>query len=169
LIFTDEHHQYMKLFIALRLLSEQHAKAGIEAIGPDGRLRGELIDSNITRRFPALKNIALHLASTGKLPESREGNVLQQQNGKRVIDRMAAFHVFWCELETALPVDYWRAQKEVEVIIQREDFEIFTATIRHRGGAAYIEACENYADALEVCLHPDIGYVPPRNSSPRAA
>jgi hypothetical protein len=144
----------MRLFIASRLMSEHHAKTGIEA-------RGRLIDSNITRRFPALKNIAPHLASTGRLPDTREGNVLRQHNEKRVIDRTTAFHIFWCEIETSLSVDYWRAQKEVEVVIQREDFEIFAASIRHRSGAAYIEACENYADALEVCLRPEIGYAPP--------
>jgi hypothetical protein len=159
----------MRLFIALRLMSEHHAKAGIEARGSNAHSRGHLIDSNITRRFPALKNIALHLVSTGKLPDTREGNVLEQKNGKRVIDRTTAFHIFWCEIETDLPVDYWRAQKEVEVVIQKENFEIFSAAIRYRGGAAYIEACENYADALEVCLHPEIGYVPPRGSSTRAA
>jgi hypothetical protein len=159
----------MRLFIALRLISEHHAKAGIEAHGPNAHSRGQLIDSNITRRFPALKNIALHLASTGRLPDTREGNVLQQHNEKRVIDRTTAFHIFWCEIETGLSVDYWRAQKEVEVVIQREDFEIFAASIRHRGGAAYIEACENYADALEVCLHSEIGYVPPRSSPTQAA
>jgi hypothetical protein len=159
----------MRLFIALRLMSEHHAKAGIEARGPNVRSRGQLIDSNITRRFPALKNIALHLVSTGKLPDVREGNVLEQKNGKRVIDRTTAFHIFWCEIETDLPVDYWRSQKEVEAVIQREEFEVFAASIRHRGGAAYIEACEKYADALEVCLRPEIGYVPPRGSSTWAA
>lgn len=159
----------MRLFITLRLISEHHAKAGIEARGPNAHSRGQLIDSNIARRFPALKNIALHLASTGKLPDTREGNVLQMQNGKCIAERTTSFRVFWCEIETDLPVDYWRVQKEIEVVIQREDFEIFAASIRHRGGAAYIEACENYADALEVCLHPEIGYVPPRSSSTRAA
>jgi len=159
----------MRLFIALRLMSEHHAKAGIEARGPNAHSRGQLIDSNITRRFPALKNIALHLASTGKLPDTREGNVLQMQNGQCIVERTTSFRVFWCEIDTELPADYWRAQKEVEVVIQREDFEIFAASIRHRGGAAYIEACENYADALEVCLHPEIGYVPPRSSSTQAA
>lgn len=116
----------MRLFIALRLISEHHGKAGVEARGPAGQKRGQLIDSNITRRFPALKNIALHLASTGKLPDTREGNVLQMQNGKCIFERTTSFRVFWCEIETDLSADYWRAQKEeVEVVIQREDFEIF--------------------------------------------
>jgi hypothetical protein len=159
----------MRLFIALRLISEHHAKAGIEARGPNAHSRGQLIDSNIARRFPALKNIALHLTSTGKLPDTREGNVLQMQNGQCIAERTTSFRVFWCEIDTELPVDYWRAQKEVEVVIQREDFEIFAASIRHCGGAAYIEACEKYADALDVCLHPEIGYVPPRSSSTRVA
>lgn len=159
----------MRLIIALRLMSEHHAKAGIEGRGANAHSRGQLIDLNITRLFPALKNIALHLTSTGKLPDTREGNVLQMQNGKRIVERTTSFRVFWCEIETDLSPDYWRSQKEVEAVILKDEFETFTSTIRHRGGAAYVEACENFADTLEICLHPGIGYMPPGKSSPQAA
>lgn len=159
----------MRLFIALRLISEHHAKAGIGARGPNAHSRGQLIDSNITRRFPALKNIVLHLASTGKLPDTREGNVLQMQNGKCTVERTTSFRVFWCEIETDLPPDYWRSQKEVETVILKDEFEKFASTIRHHGGTAYIEACENFADTQEICLHPGIGYMPPRSTSTIAA
>lgn len=159
----------MRLYIALRLLREQHAKVGIEAVGPHGLPRGQLIDSNITRLFPALRNIALHLTSTERLPDTREGSVLQVQNGKLVVERTATFRIFWCEIETNLPLAYWQSQKEVEAVIPKRELQTFASSIRHRGGAAYIEACENYADKLDIRLHSSIGYVPPRSSSTRAA
>ena len=159
----------MRLFIALRLINEHHAKVGIEAVGPHGLPRGQLIDSNITRLFPALRNIALHLTSTERLPDTREGNVLQLQNGKLVVERTTAFRIFWCEIESDLPQEYWRSQREVEAVIVKREFESFVAAIRHRGGAPYIQACEEYADEIEVYQHPEIGYVPPRSTSTRAA
>lgn len=159
----------MRLFIALRLISEHHAKSGLEARGPGGQKRGQLIDSNITRLYPALRNIAQHLAFTGKLPDTREGNVLQMKNGKCIVERTTSFRIFWCEVESDLPQEYWRSQREVEAVIVKREFESFVAAIRHRGGSPYIQACEEYADEIEVYQHPDIGYVPPRGPSTRAA
>lgn len=159
----------MRLFIALRLISEHHAKAGVEARGPAGQKRGQLIDSNITRLYPALRNIAQYLASIEKLADTREGKVLRLDNGKHVIERKTAFRIFWCEVESDLPHEYWRSQREVEAVIVKREFESFVAAIRYRGGSPYIQACEEYADEIEVYQRHEIGYVPPRSTSTRAA
>lgn len=159
----------MRLFIALRLISEHHAKAGVEARGPAGQKRSQLIDSNITRLYPALRNIAQHLAFIERLPDTREGKVLRLDNGKHVTERKTAFRIYWCEVESDLPQGYWRSQREVEAVIVKREFESFVAAIRHRGGSPYVQACEEYADEIEVFQHADIGYVPPSGPSIRAA
>jgi hypothetical protein len=159
----------MRLFVALRLLSEQHAKLGVEACSQDDRPRGKLIDANVTRHHPALKNISSFLASTGFLPETRKGLVLRSEAGEKQIDREADFRLYWCEIETELDEDYWYSQREVEAVIAKDEFTKFAASIRHKAGAAYVEACEKYAQSLRINIPGQVGYEPPRTSRHRAA
>ena len=159
----------MRLFIALRLLSEQHAKLGVEACTQDHRPRGKLIDANVTRRHPSLKNISSYLTSTGALPDIRKGVVLRSDAGEKQAEREADFRLYWCEIDTELKAEYWYSQREVEVVIGRDDFSQFAASIRHKAGAAYIEACEKYAQTLRINEPNKVGYEPPRKTSSRAA
>lgn len=153
----------------MRLLSEQHAKPGIESCSQENRPRGKLIDANVMRHHPALKNISSYLASTGILPERRRGLVLRSEAGEKQVEREADFRLYWCEIDTDLAEDYWFSQREVEAIILKDDFTKFAASIRHKAGAAYVEACEKYAQTLHINEPSKIGYEPPRKSNIRAA
>jgi len=159
----------MRLLIALRLLSEQHAKPGIESCSNGDQPKGKLIDANVTRHHPALKNISSYLASAGQLPEIRKGHILRAEGGKPHIEREADFRLYWCEIETELAAEYWYGQREVEVVIPKDGFTKLVSSIRHKSGANYVEACEQYARTLHISVPEQVGYRPPSRSSDRAA
>jgi hypothetical protein len=159
----------MRLIVALRLVSKQHAKYGIESISKSGKQKGVLIDSDVTRLSPALKNVAQRLASTGRLPDTRPGKVFQEERRQRIYKRTADFHVRWCEVETTLGKEYWKALREVEAVIPKDDLENFMSSIRHYRGATYLEACDKYADELDVKLDPLVEYVHSEVASQRTA
>lgn len=152
----------MRLLIALRLFSENHAKPGIEANLKNSGPRGRLIDINIERFHPALKNIIEYLRTTERLPATRSGNVLRTIDGKKIIERTEECRVYWCEVDTLLDISYWQSLAEVEVVILKEDFVKFAQAIRCRAGSAYITACEEYAAELTVKSPQPISYEPPR-------
>lgn len=158
----------MRLLIALRLFSEHHAKPGIEANLKNSGPRGQLIDINIERFHPALKNIIEYLRTIERLPATRQGNVLRTIDGKKIIERTEECRLYWCEVETHLDITYWQSLAEVEVVIAKDEFVKFAQAIRCRAGAAYIAACEEYAAQLTVrCCHP-VNYEPPRTISTQA-
>ncbi|MCR6652563.1 MAG: hypothetical protein NVV73_14210 [Cellvibrionaceae bacterium] len=160
----------MRLLIALRLFSEHHAKPGIEANLKYSGPRGQLIDINIERFHPALKNIIDYLRTTERLPASRPGNVLRTVDGEKIIERTEECRLYWCEVETQREIDYWQSLAEVEVVIAKDEFVKFAQGIRCRAGAAYITACEEYAAQLAVESGKPINYEPPRRpASDRAA
>jgi len=157
------------LFIALRLFSENHAKPGIEANTKNSGPRGRLIDIHIERFHPALKNIIEYLRTTGQLPATREGNLLRTVDGKRTVERTEQCRLYWCEIDTNLDISYWESLAEVEVVIPKDEFVKFAQSIRCRAGAAYITACEEYAEQLVVKTSGPINYEPPRRAGERAA
>ena len=152
----------MRLIIALRLFSENHAKLGIEANLKNSGPRGRLIDIHIERFHPALKNIIEYLRSTERLPATRVGNVMRTVDGKKTVERTEDCRLYWCEVETQLDISYWESLSEVEVVIAKDEFVKFAQSIRCRAGAAYITACEDYANELQVKASQPINYEPPR-------
>lgn len=159
----------MRLFVALRLFSENHARLGVEANLKNHGPRGKLIDINIERFHSALKNIIEHLRSTGQLPATRKGNILRTIDGEKAIERTEDCRLYWCEVETTLDIQHWQALSEVEAVIPKDDFVKFAQSIRCRAGAAYIAACEEYAQNLQVKSSQPINYEPPRRPTDRAA
>ena len=158
----------MRLFIALRLFSESHAKAGIES-PLKGQARGRLIDSNVTRLHPALRNINEYLRDHGLLPEIRQGFALRKANNQKVEETQENCRVYWCEIETDLPMEYWQSVQEVEAIISREEFNRFVLSIRYKSGAAYIAACEEYAKNIPIHAPQILRYEPPTHRKYKAA
>ncbi len=160
---------FVRLFVALRLFSENHARLGIEANLKNHGPRGKLIDIHIERFHPALKNIIEHLRTHGKLPATRQGNILRTVDGQKTIERTEDCRLYWCEVETDLDLPHWEALAEVEAVIRKDDFTKFAQSIRCRAGAAYITACEEYAQHLPVKTSQPINYEPPRRPTDRAA
>lgn len=159
----------MRLFVALRLFSESHARLGVEANVKHHGPRGKLIDINIERFHPALKNVIEYLRTTGALPATRQGNILKTVDGHKTVERTQDCRLYWCEVETTLGIEHWHALAEVEAVIVKEEFVKFAQSIRCRAGAAYIAACEEYATNLPVKTVQSINYEPPRRSTDRAA
>lgn len=159
----------MRVYLALRLFHANHVRFGIESrFGSQGP-RGQVIDQNIERLHPALKNIIEYLRASGKIPVVRAGTLIRREGEKEVEEVCENCRVHWCEVETDLNEDYWRGLAEVEAVILKEEFATFTQSIRHRGGSNYIEACERYADQLPVCASRAIRYEAPKVRSTRAA
>lgn len=152
----------MRLLIALRLFSESHAKLGIEANRKNHGPNGRLIDIQIERFHPALKNIIDYLRASDRLPALRQGQVLRTVEGKKIIERSENCRLYWCEVETQLEADFWQSLAEVEMVIEKEEFMRFAQSIRCRSGSAYINACEEYAAALPIKPFQPICYEPPR-------
>lgn len=159
----------MRLFIALRLFSENHARLGVEANVKNHGPRGKLIDINVERFHSALKNVIEYLRSTGKMPATRQGNILRTVDGKKTVERTQDCRLYWCEVETSLPPEHWQSLAEVEAVIIKDEFVKFAQSIRCRAGAAYIAACEEYAENLSVKAVQSINYEPPQRPSDRAA
>lgn len=159
----------MRLFIALRLFSENHARFGVEAPVKNHGPRGKLIDINVERFHSALKNIIEYLRTTGKIPATRQGNILRTVDGRKMVERTQDCRLYWCEVESDLPIEHWQTIAEVEAVIIKEDFVKFAQSIRCRAGAAYIAACEEYAENLPVKAVQPINYEPPRRPSDQAA
>ena len=143
----------MRLFIALRLLNENQAKTGIEGNSKEGQQRGELVDLNITRFHPALRNINEYLRDNGSLPEFRRNQKPRRgrQSAKQQLEaQQDNCRLYWCEVETDLSIEDWYAMDEVEAVISREEFNKFVLSIRCKSGAAYIAACEDFARKLPL-------------------
>ena len=138
----------MRIFIALRLLNESQAKATIESHTAQGQ-RGQLVDLNITRLHPALRNINEYLRDHDMLPEFRrpERTRRVRPSTKHV---QGEYRLWWCEVETELSVDTWMAVAGVEAVISKDEFTKFVLSIRCKSGAAYIAACEDYARKLPI-------------------
>lgn len=159
----------MRLFIALRLFSENHARLGVEATVKSHGPRGKLVDINVDRFHPALKNIIEYLRSTGKMPATRQGNILRTVDGQKMVERTQDCRLYWCEVESNLPIEHWKSLTEVEAVIIKDEFVKFAQSIRYRAGAAYIAACEEYAENIPVKAVQLINYEPPRRPSDQAA
>lgn len=144
----------MRFFIALRLLNDSQAKALIEGTSAQSQ-RGELVDLNITRLHPALRNINEYLRDHDILPEfrhptrARRGRPSSTAKSSQLNDQ-AGSRLYWCEVETELPADSWTAMPEVEAVIPKDEFAKFVLSIRCKSGAAYIAACEDFARKLPI-------------------
>jgi hypothetical protein len=153
----------MRLFIALRLLNESQAKTTIEEAvtkkaaieGTAQPQRGELVDLNITRFHPALRNINEYLRDHDILPEFRRPERARRGRPSSASKQLQATaqgdcRLFWCEVETELTADAWMAVAGVEAVISKDEFSKFVLSIRCKSGAAYIAACEDYARKLPI-------------------
>ena len=119
----------MKLFIAVRLRSVYHGKAGFEFRG------ASVIDYHIEKRELALKNIHQAL-----VPQ------------KLAID-IDGCQVYWFLIDSQdeqKDKDYFLRFNEVELCIPVADFEVTKNAIRGLKGVAYLNACEDYAAQLRV-------------------
>ena len=153
----------MHLIVALRLLSQSHAKAGIERPHAHGRPRGRLIDTNVDRLHPALKNIIAYHQRKGDLPPLRSGEVLEpDEKGRGRLVRTSDCRLYWCLIDSELPVSFWEGQDEVEMVIPYDEFQAFTQSIRGRVGGLYLDACDQFAQRLSAKSHKPIAYIPPR-------
>lgn len=159
----------MRLLIALRLFSENHARLGIEAPMKNTAPKGRLIDIHVERFHPALKNIIEYLRATDRLPALRKGEILRTIDGEKVVERVEDCRSYWCEVETQLDIARWESLAEVEVVLDKEEFVKFAQSIRCRAGAAYISACEEYAAQMDIKGFQPIRYEPPRPRTSRAA
>lgn len=141
----------MRLLIALRLLNESQAKATVEADA-----RGKLIDLNVTRFHPALRNINEYLRDHDLLPEfrkperARRGRPASASKQMQVNAQQADCRVYWCEVESEVNAGEWMSTAGVEAVISKEEFNKFVLSIRCKSGAAYIAACEDYARKLPI-------------------
>lgn len=159
----------MRLFVALRLFNEWHAKVGVESFEEPNVSRGRVNDVQVDRLYPALKNIIGYLTSTGRLASVRQGEVLRTENGQQVVSRQANCRLYWCDIESDYPIEFWESKDEVEVVLPKEDFDRFALSIRCKSGTAYVEACEAYARRLRINSAETIRYEPPRTPNVQAA
>lgn len=156
----------MKLILVLRLFRASHAKEGIEAKTKSGKKPyGTLIRSNAERLHPALKNIAEYLRSTSQIPVKRMGEVMQKVGDRWEVAGQQPAYSYWCEVETDSSASNWQSMREVEAVIAREEFDKFALSIRYMSGTRYVEACEQYAQSIELTAHDPIRYDPPRQES----
>lgn len=153
----------MRIFIALRLLNDSQAKATIEGTNENAKVRNnqnELIDLNVTRFHPALRNINEYLRDHEILPEfrrperarrGRPSSASKQLETKQLqATTQGDCRLVWCEVETDLTAEAWMSVQGVEAVIAKEDFNKFVLSIRCKSGAAYIAACEDYARKLPI-------------------
>lgn len=161
--------QLVTYIIALRLFHKDHVRPAIESRDAEGQLRGRLIDTDVDRFYPVLKNIIAYLSREGILKSTQRGQVLRkEEDGSLVVDREADCSLYWCEVETSMPLSFWESRHEVEVIFEKNALTDYAASIRSRQGVQYIEACEEFARTLEV-LPVRVSYAPPRLSRLNAA
>src|SRR5688572_24404296 len=104
---------FVRLFIALRLFSENHARLGVEAPVKNHGPRGKLVDINVERFHSALKNVIEYLRTNGKMPATRQGNILRTVDGQKTVERTQDCRLYWCEVESMLPIEYWQSIAEV--------------------------------------------------------
>ena len=124
-----------------------------------------MIDTNIARLYPALKNIIAYHQRRGDLPPLRTGEALEpdaQGQGKPV--RTVDCCLYWCLIDTDLPMAFWESCDEVELVVSYDDFRVFAHTIRGRVGTLYLDACDEFAKTLVVNSRRPIAYIPPKAS-----
>lgn len=160
----------MRVILALRLFKKEHAVFGIEGESGVGKTKGTLVDINVDRLHPVLKNIIDFHTCNGTLPPTRKGEVLSRnRDDSTSIEGTADCRLYWCLVETTLPVAFWETRHEVEAVLSQEALDAFAASIRHRSGAAYIEACEQFAREMPLPPTRAIRYVPPGRRGAKAA
>lgn len=141
-------------------------KEGIERTTKSGKKpRGTLIHSNAERLHPALKNIAEYLRSTNQIPTKRMGEAMEKVGDDWEVAAEQPAYSYWCEVETDSPASDWRSMREVEAVIVKEEFENFALSISYMAGTRYVEACEQYAQSIEITAHDPVRYEPPGRTS----
>lgn len=167
----------MRYLICLQLFSESDARLAIEREEPKkspwyrpGTIRGQLIDTQVERLYLSLKNISSYLSDQGQLPFSYRGIERRCRDGK-VASHEKGVKVYWCEVESDLPIEFWLSKYEVAYALPQADFLAWSKSIRAMYGAAYLDACEAYAKALLPVLHnkPAIEYERARSNADIAA
>lgn len=160
----------MRVILALRIFKKEHAVLGIESQFGSDKVKGKLIDMNVDRLYPILKNIIDYHTWKGTLPPTRKGDVLSRRgDGSVMVERTADCRLYWCLVDTDLPIAFWASRFEVEAVLTQEALDSFASSIRHKSGASYIDACEQFAREMNLPPASPIRYVPPDSRSTKAA
>jgi len=155
------------LILAIRLFQKDHARAAIEGVNNNGESRGKLIDMEVDRLYPALKNIINFHLKEGSLAPTVKGEVIQPSAEGELVKEVDC-SLFWCEVETSLPVSYWLSRYEVQSVISKHEFNEFALSIRSKQGIQYIDACEEFARSITI-KPVFVRYMPPRYRKLNAA
>lgn len=167
----------MRYLICLQLFSESDARLAVERAEPkcspwyrEGEVRGQLIDTQVERLHLSLKNIGSYLSDQGQLPFSYRGIENRLRDGELVALKKDV-KAYWCEVESELPIEYWLSKFEVAYVLPQAEFLIWSRSIRAMYGAAYLDACEEYAKKLAPVVHDkrDIEYQRPNVNQHLAA
>lgn len=167
----------LRYLICLQLFSESDARLAIERAEPKyspwyraGEIRGQLIDTQVERLHLSLKNIGSYLADQGQLPFSYRGIENRLRDGELVALKKDV-KAYWCEVESDLPIEFWLSKFEVAYVLPQAEFLDWSKSIRAMYGAAYLDACEDYAKKLMPVLHhkPSIEYQRPSRRETLAA
>lgn len=92
----------------------------------------ELIDSNIEKRDPALKNLVNELFDRGLA---------------YTVDNCS---LFWLQIKDENTLEYYLGKNEVEVVFDSQWFDEQKARIRNFNGINYVEACGALADQFTI-------------------
>lgn len=92
----------------------------------------ELIDSNIEKRDPALKNLV---------------NELFERGLAYTVDDCS---LYWLQINDDNSLEYYRGKNEVEIVFDSRWFEQHKARIRNYNGIQYVDACGALADQFSI-------------------
>lgn len=121
----------MLKYIAVRLKRYQDSKVAFSYKETHQHKR-TLIDSNIEKRDPALRNLIAGLADRGMKPS---------------VDDCQTYWFLICDQN---PIAYYEEKNEVECVFESEWFEDFKKKIRCHRGASYVEQCLNLAASFSI-------------------
>lgn len=112
--------------IAVRLRRFHHGQMAFDINN------SKVINANIDKRDPALKNILEGLISRG-LEYAVDGCDL-----------------YWFQIDDEHPISHYQPMNEVEVVFESEWFESKKDSFRHMSGMRYFDASAGLADEFEI-------------------
>lgn len=92
----------------------------------------QLIDANIEKRDPALRNLVDGLLDRGM---------------EFLVD---GCRLFWLQIDDDNSLEYYQSLNEVECVFYSDWFEEKKKSIRYRHGASYVQGCLDLADHFEI-------------------
>ncbi len=118
-------------YIAVRLKNIRDSKVAF-GYKESHQHKRELIDSNIEKRDPALKNLVNELFDRGLA---------------YTVDNCS---LYWLQIKDENSLEYYLGKNEVEVVFESQWFEEQKARIRNFNGINYVEACGALADQFTL-------------------